>query len=190
MMDDPPPLVRYLALALALALSLAPITAHAGPGIDGEMLDLKRMNAGAVSARAFYYGHGDGYLGKHHAAWYHGYRNLPPRVNLTFPGLATADASIAFLTRLCIEVTAVPDWAQEEYGDLVGRRAIGLVADRMAGWVYEEMGPAIDCWPALAEELMGVDWKRVGTVSVRYWTCDSPSNRDIKSQREGGDRDV
>jgi len=63
---------------------------------------------------------------------------------------------------------AVPGWAAEEYGHLVGRQAVGVVADRMPPG-YDG---ALDAWPALAESLMGEDWRRVGTVEVEYWECD------------------
>ena len=119
-----------------------------------------RADADGGPAPAFYYGWGDvGYLGEHHAAYWHGetpwgWRDV---VDLVYPGIATADARIPFGTRLCIEVVAVPAWAAGEYDHLVGRRAAGVVVDRMASWVYAEMGPAVDCWPALARRLMGTD---------------------------------
>ena len=106
-------------------------------------------------------------IGEHPAAWWHGYDEFPDRVNWWYPGVATGDWSIPFGTELCITVTAIPEWAEEEYSHLVGREARGVVVDRMPqGW-----GQAIDTWPALARALMGPDWQRVGRVDVSYHVC-------------------
>ena len=107
-------------------------------------------------------------VGQHHAAWWHGYYGAPAVVDWEFPGVATGDWGVAFGTRLCIEVVGVPDWAAQEYGYLIGRRAVGVVVDRMPPG-YEG---ALDAWPALARELMGKDWLRVGVVVVEYWVCE------------------
>lgn len=112
----------------------------------------------------WYYGPGDGYLGRRHAASWHGLTppGWPEVVDWVHPGIATADRSIPFGTRLHLRVVAVPGWAREQYGHLVGREAEGVVVDRMAPWVRE----GIDLWPALARELMGPDWRRIGKVWV------------------------
>jgi len=154
MMDEPPPLLRCAVLTVILLL-LLPATVGADPGVP-----------------AFYYGDGsDGYLGRYHAAWWHGYRGFSPRVNLTSLGIATANWSIPFNTRLCIEIVAVPEWAEEEFSHLIGRRATGVVVDRMAAWVIDEIGPALDLWPALFRRLAGPEWRRIGRLGVEYEIC-------------------
>ncbi len=64
-------------------------------------------------------------------------------------------------------MVGVPEWAAEEYGHLVGRQAVGIVVDRMPPG-YDG---ALDTWPALARELMGEDWVRVGMGMVEYEVC-------------------
>jgi len=121
---------------------------------------------------AWYYGDGtDGYLGRHPAAWWHGYRDPQWNVvNNTFKGVATGDWSIPFGTRLCIEVVGVPRWAQgeKEIEALVGQKAVGIVVGRMAKG-YED---AIDCWTALFAELAGPQWQRIGRLTVEYYICE------------------
>ena len=124
----------------------------------------------AEGTPAWYYGWYDDYYGEHPAAWWHGYYALPHRVNTTFMGVATGDWSIPFGTRLCITVVGVPRWAQgeKEIEALVGRAAIGVVVDRMAPG-YEG---AIDCWPALFQELASPQWRRIGKLYVEYHICE------------------
>jgi len=126
-----------------------------------------------------------------HAAFWNGRtpEGWPEVVDLIHHGIATSDYSIPFGTRLCIEITDVPSWAHEEYFHLIGRRAVGIVIDRTAPWVYKELGPALDLWPALFQQLAGpsLDWKRLGTFTVRYWVCKDEKYRSplakIVSQR-------
>ncbi len=149
---------RHRLLILALALALILLWQH-GVGADVPCWHYANL------------------VGQHHAAWWHGYRAAPPVVDWEFPGVATGDWDIPFGTRLCIEVVGVPEWAAEEYGHLIGRQALGVVVDRMP------MGydGALDTWPALARELMGQDWRRVGMVTVRYWVC-----LPVRSTQTGG----
>jgi len=114
------------------------------------------------SCPAFYYL----LLGSHHAAYWHGQvpAGCPNVVTDSFYGVAVADWSIPFGTRLEIEVVGVPGWARQQYSHLIGRKVVAVVLDRMPrGW-----GTAIDCWPATFWALAGEDWRRIGKLYVRY----------------------
>jgi len=127
------------------------------------------------TVRVFYYGLGDGYLGRRHASsyWRQTPEGWPDVVDLAHYGIATSDHSIPFGTELCLEVTAFPAWSEEEYSDLIGNVVCGaIVVDRMA----PRRDEALDCWPALFRRLAGPDWQRIGTLTVRYWVREhSPS---------------
>ena len=123
------------------------------------------LPAVASSAPAYHY---ENLIGHHHAAYWHGYRDVPEVVNYWFPGIATGDWSIPFGTCLKITVIDVPEWAEEEYSHLIGNEAYGIVLDRMPRGHYG----AIDCWPKLFELLAGPEWRRVGRLEVAYEECE------------------
>ena len=66
-----------------------------------------------------------------------------------------------------MRIVAVPSWAVGEFDHLIGRVACGTVVDRMPRWVKWVYGESYDVWPALAKALIGDDFERVGTVTVR-----------------------
>jgi len=154
-MDEPPLLICCMMLAVVLLL-IWPGIAVADPG----------------PSPAWYYGDGtDGYLGRRHAASWHGKTpvGMPETVEWGYLGVATGDWSISFGTRLCITVVGFPAWSEGEYDHLVGNTSWGIVVDRMPPG-YEA---ALDCWPALFKQLAGEDWRRIGKVNVVYETCDN-----------------
>lgn len=134
------------------------------------------VSADTGTVRVFYYGSsGDGYLGMHHAAFWHGEtpEGWPRVVDLVHYGIATSDWSIPFGTELCLEIVGLPAWTEGEYTERIGVIVCGIVIDRMPAWVEWCYGESIDVWPALAYALMGPDFRRIGTVeveicSVRY----------------------
>jgi len=124
------------------------------------------------TVRVFYYGLGDGFLGeKHSAAWHQQTPNgWPEVVDPVRYGIATSDYSIPFGTELCLEIVSFPIWSEGEYNDRIGTVVCGvIVVDRMASWVDPILGPSMDAWPALFEQLAGPDWQRIGTLTARYW---------------------
>jgi len=123
-------------------------------------------------ATAWYYGAvGSPYLGSKHAAAWNSQtpEGWPDVVDLVHHGIATSDWSVPFGTRVILEIVAVPPWAIEEYSHLIGRRAAGIVVDRTAKFVWDIYGEGYDLFPALAEALMGKDYLRIGTVSVKAY---------------------
>ena len=162
---------------IILALSLTPMSVSSDEGAA-------RVTRVTRIARVFYYGDiNSPYLGRRHAASHWGQTpdSWPEVVDLEHYGIATSDWAVPFGTRLCLEVIAFPSWARDEYSDHVGTVVCGTVVDRMSSWVHEELGPSLDLWPRLFQELVGDDWRRVGTFAARYWV--QRRKRRIKLRR-------
>ncbi len=127
-------------------------------------------SADVETIRVFYYGLGDGYLGRKHASahWGQTPAGFPDVVDLVHYGVATSDWSIPFGTELCLEVVAFPGWAEGEYDNRTGVIVCGaIVVDRMPHWVEQRYGESLDAWPALARRLLGSDFVRIGTATVK-----------------------
>ena len=137
--------------------------------IVGVILLLLPVSGDEGTVRVFYYGLGDGFLGqKHAAAWHQDTpEGWPDVVDLVHYGIATSDWSIPFNTEICLEVVAYPQWSEGKYDDLVGTIACGVVVDRFPSWVQRWYGESYDVWPALAEKLIGPDYRRIGTIRAR-----------------------
>ncbi len=163
---------------IILALSLTPVPVSSDEGA-ARVARVTRVT------RVFYYGDiNSPYLGRRHAAshWGQTPSGWPEVVDLEHYGIATSDRTIPFGTVGCIEVVAFPSWAEGEYDDLIGNTSCeGVVIDRMSSWVHEELGPSLDLWPLLFQELVGDDWRRVGTFTARYWI--QSSKRRIRLRR-------
>jgi len=160
-------------VALCIVTVLLPVAVYADSGIRRSRIE------GTV--RVSFYGLGDGYLGKRHAASHWGQTpdNWPGVVDLVHYGIATSDWTIPFGTELCFEVISYPLWSEGEFADHVGTVACGIVVDRMAWEVRWHYGTSIDAWPALAYAAMGPSFGRIGTVRARIVLKGS----DDKSER-------
>jgi len=143
------------------------------------LLSVPAASGDEGTVQVFYYGLGDGCLGERHAAshWGQTPENWPDVVDLVRYGIATSDWSIPFGTELCLEVISFPAWSEGEYDDRFGTVVCGaIVVDRMASWVGPVLGPSMDAWSALFQQLAGPDWQRIGTLTARYWMREySPS---------------
>ena len=88
--------------------------------------------------------------------------NAPSRVDYHYLGVASADRSIPFGTKVRLEVVGIPTWAKGDLEHLIGRSVIVTVVDRMG-----ESGNGFDLWPAAARVLIGPDYRRIGIVYVK-----------------------
>ena len=86
------------------------------------------------------------------ASWWYGELPdvAPSRVDYHYLGVATADRTIPFGTKIRVEVVGVPVWARGELKHLIGRSVIVTVVDRMA-----QRGNKLDLWPAAFLALTG-----------------------------------
>lgn len=108
----------------------------------------------------WYGGNGDGYLGKRHAASWHGEtpKGFPEVVDIEHLGIALNGVPFGEVVR--VEIVGVPKWAKEEYSHLIGRSVYATVVDRTSDLF-------VDCWPATAKALYGKDYQRVGKMFVK-----------------------
>lgn len=98
------------------------------------------------------------------AAYHHGEltQGWPSEVTWGYPGVATSSRDIPFNTVLRCEVTAVPQWASEEY-DVIGNVVYVVVVDRMG----DDTPEMYDFWPFAFSLLAGKEWERLGKVYVK-----------------------
>jgi hypothetical protein len=79
------------------------------------------------------------------------------------PGLATGDRSIPCGTVVLLEVVGIPTWAEGRYDDVIGRKAVGVVVDRLGA----PSPHTYDAYPNLFRDLVGPPWDSLGRVYVR-----------------------
>ncbi len=117
----------------------------------------------------WYGGNGDGYLGKRHAASWHEKtcEGFPEVVDEVHYGIALN--GIPFCEKVTLEIIDIPEWAEEEYSHLIGRTVEAVVIDRTP-WQF------VDMWPATARALLGEDYQRVGTATVKIWRMNEYQN--------------
>ena len=95
------------------------------------------------------------------SAFWHGRTDLPATMRWDYPGVALGRRwrpIEGYLgKRVCLVVSGLPDWADDEMKKLwVGRRACGVVVDALPGW-------GVDLWPAVFKKLAPLE---VGVLMV------------------------
>ena len=121
-----------------------------------------------VEYRVTFYGWEDNYTGRTYPGAYL-LRDWPKRCcPAPYLGIAVSDRSIEIGTRLCLEITDLPSWADSWNLDkLFGRTVCGTVVDYMD----EDLPPdRVDCWPQTWKQLVGEETFWIGVVYAKAST--------------------
>jgi hypothetical protein len=162
-------LILLLLATIPLLCASAQLPAPDGPNESEDILsipDEAQSSTGDVLSQV-------GRLTYYHASLEgnrHACANTPP-VGFTptaafedQPGLATGDRSIPCGTVILLEIVGIPSWAQGRYDDVVGRRTVGVVVDRLR----DPHPHTYDAYPNLFAQLVGEERRNsLGVVYVR-----------------------